>query len=249
MDCRGLQCFRMSAVITPLENAVLGTAHLAIKLHVVLSVAVGKCHAKPQPNMQNRYGEERGLKNGQGATSKQHRRTQVALVCAPQRRQGSHHRRPANDYAVHGAPVKPEPKSQRTFRLQTRTPSTCLPGSDSGGKSAEACARRAWKSLCYCTGWTTGHMLQAVKREIVTDNKRVSTTHPNPREHMELHLHRHFATHMDPSCGLRTAANHILYWIGTAKTMVPKKAQKCGNTGSPCLDKPVLGQGVQQPEA
>ena len=41
-----------------------------MKLHVVLLVAVGKCHAKPQPNMQNRYGEERGLKNGQGAASK-----------------------------------------------------------------------------------------------------------------------------------------------------------------------------------
>ena len=28
------------------------------------------------------------------------------------------------------------------------------------------------------------------------------------------------------------------------KKMVPKKTQKCGNTGSPCLDKPVSGQRV-----
>ena len=60
---------------------------------------------------------------------------------------------------------------------------------------------------------------------------------------MELQVHQHFATHIDPSCSLSKATNHILYWIGTAKTMVPKKTQKCGNTGSPCLDKPVLGQG------
>ena len=29
------------------------------------------------------------------------------------------------------------------------------------------------------------------------------------------------------------------------KIMVPKRAQKSGNMGSPCLDKPVLGQGAQ----
>ena len=37
--------------------------------------------------------------------------------------------------------------------------------------------------------------------------------------------------------------NRVLYWIRTAKTTVQKKDQKCGNTGSPCLDKPVLAQG------
>ena len=30
--------------------------------------------------------------------------------------------------------------------------------------------------------------------------------------------------------------------IGSAKTMVPEKTQKCGNIGPPCLDKPVLRQ-------
>ena len=54
---------------------------------------------------------------------------------------------------------------------------------------------------------------------------------------MELRLQQYFATHLFPSCSLH------LYWIGAAKTMVKKKTQKCGNTASPCLDKPVLGQG------
>ena len=30
---------------------------------------------------------------------------------------------------------------------------------------------------------------------------------------------------------------------GPQKTMVPEKIQKCGNTGSLCLDKPVFGHG------
>ena len=42
------------------------------------------------------------------------------------------------------------------------------------------------------------------------------------------------------ACSLHKATNHFLYWIGPAKTMVLKKAQKCGNTGSLCLDKPAL---------
>ena len=46
---------------------------------------------------------------------------------------------------------------------------------------------------------------------------------------------------IDPSCSLHNAAHHLLDWIGTPKTMVQKKVQKCGNTRSPCLDKPVLG--------
>ena len=56
---------------------------------------------------------------------------------------------------------------------------------------------------------------------------------------MGLDPHPHFDTHMDPSCGLHKATNHILYWIGTAKPMVPKKGQKFGNTGLPCLHKPL----------
>ena len=48
---------------------------------------------------------------------------------------------------------------------------------------------------------------------------------------MELQVHQHFATHIDPSCSLHKATNYILYWIGTSKMMVPKKIQKCGNTG------------------
>ena len=57
---------------------------------------------------------------------------------------------------------------------------------------------------------------------------------------MEVKLHQHFAIHMDPSCSPHKVMNHILYRIGTAKTMVPKKTQKCGNTGSPYLDKPMV---------
>ena len=68
--------------------------------------------------------------------------------------------------------------------------------------------------------------------------------HLTTQQHMGLQLHQHYIdTHMDPSCGLHKATNHILYWIGTTKTMVPKKIEKGGKTGSPCLDKPVSGQG------
>ena len=63
-------------------------------------------------------------------------------------------------------------------------------------------------------------------------------------EHMGLQLRQHFHTHIDPSCSLHKATNHILHWIGSAKTMVPKKGQKCGSTESLWLDKPVLGQGA-----
>ena len=60
------------------------------------------------------------------------------------------------------------------------------------------------------------------------------------------------------SCRSRISSSALWLWIfleyylsrarsnriGTdAKTMVPKKAQKCGNTGSPCLDKPLFGLG------
>ena len=76
-----------------------------------------------------------------------------------------------------------------------------------------------------------------------------ASTHPRTQEHRELQLHQQFAPHTDLSCSLHKATNHILYWIGSAKTMVPKKAQKCRNTGtrgrrvwtSPCWDK---GGGV-----
>ena len=50
---------------------------------------------------------------------------------------------------------------------------------------------------------------------------------PRTQEHMELHLHHHFDTYIDHSCSLHKATNHILHWIGTAKTMVSKKVQKC----------------------
>ena len=58
---------------------------------------------------------------------------------------------------------------------------------------------------------------------------------------MESQLHQHFDTHTDPFYGLHKARNHILYWIGIAKTMVPKKVNSCGNMGSLCLDKLLLG--------
>jgi hypothetical protein len=79
------------------------------------------------------------------------------------------------------------------------------------------------------------------------NTKQQASMHPRTQEDMELQLHHHFATHIDPSCSLHQATNHILYWIGTATTMVPKnKTQKCGNTGSSCLDKPMLGKGCVQ---
>ena len=83
--------------------------------------------------------------------------------------------------------------------------------------------------------------------------KQQGSIHPRTQEHMESQPlrqtsfppqpHQHFDTHIDPFCSRHKATdNRILDWIGTAKTMVPKKTQKCGNRGSPCLDMPVLGQ-------
>ena len=72
------------------------------------------------------------------------------------------------------------------------------------------------------------------------DYKTVSNGSAYTPEHMEIQLHPHFDTCVDPSCSLHKATNHILYWIGTAKMMVPK-SQECGNTGSHYLDRPVFG--------
>ena len=44
--------------------------------------------------------------------------------------------------------------------------------------------------------------------------------HPTTQEHMESRLHPHFHTHMDPSCSLHNATNHLLCWMGA---MVPKQ--------------------------
>ena len=59
--------------------------------------------------------------------------------------------------------------------------------------------------------------------------------HPRTQKHMKLQLHQHFDAHVDPSRSLLKATNHIPHRFGTAKTMVPKKAQKCRNSWSPCL--------------
>ena len=48
-----------------------------------------------------------------------------------------------------------------------------------------------------------------------------------------------------PAAGTELQTMFFLCWIGTAKTMGPEKAQKCGDTGLPCLDKPVLGGGCR----
>ena len=101
---------------------------------------------------------------------------------------------------------------------------------------ARAAAQHVPRNTC-CRHKTTNPSKQ--------DNaKQQAGTHPRTQKHMELQLHDHFDTHIDPSCRAHEATNHILYHLGTAKTMVPKKTQKCGNVGLPCLDKPVFGQGV-----
>ena len=66
-------------------------------------------------------------------------------------------------------------------------------------------------------------------------------TPQNTRAHRITATPTHCHTY-GPFLQLYKATKHILCWIGTAKTMVPKKTQKCGNTGPSCLDKHVLGQ-------
>ena len=41
--------------------------------------------------------------------------------------------------------------------------------------------------------------------------KQHASTHPRTQGHMESQLHKHFATHIDPSCGRHNATNHILH--------------------------------------
>jgi hypothetical protein len=95
-------------------------------------------------------------------------------------------------------------------------------------------------------GWhATGSL--ALKRDFFVTTKQCPTSiqtsiHPKTQEQMELQLHQHFDTHIDHSCGLHKATDHVLYWIRIAKTMVPKKTQKCRNTGFLRLDKPLLRQ-------
>ena len=58
------------------------------------------------------------------------------------------------------------------------------------------------------------------------DNTRQQASkHSRTQARRESQLHQHFDTHIDASCSLHKATNHILYWIGTAiaKMMVPKK--------------------------
>ena len=64
---------------------------------------------------------------------------------------------------------------------------------------------------------------------------KLASIHPRTQEHMELHLHQHFDTHIEPSCSLHKDANHILCWIWP-KMMIPKEAHKCGNTRLRLLD-------------
>ena len=61
----------------------------------------------------------------------------------------------------------------------------------------------------------------------------VSSLHPTTQEHMELQLNHHFEAHIDPSCSLPTATNHVLCWIGTAKAMVEKKSHRVTVFGQP----------------
>ena len=77
------------------------------------------------------------------------------------------------------------------------------------------------------------------------DYKRASNRPSHTPEHKSTWNYTYTNT-LIPILALPAASQSykpILYWIGTAKTMVPKKAQKCGNLESPCLDKPVSGQG------
>ena len=42
---------------------------------------------------------------------------------------------------------------------------------------------------------------------------------------MQVQLHKPFDANIDPSCSLHKATDHLLYWIGTAKTEVPEKGK------------------------
>ena len=44
------------------------------------------------------------------------------------------------------------------------------------------------------------------------NTKQQASIHPRTQERMELQLHQHFDTHIDPCCSLPKATNHNLYW-------------------------------------
>ena len=50
-------------------------------------------------------------------------------------------------------------------------------------------------------------------------------------QHVELQLHQHFDIHIDHSCSLHKATNHISYWIGTEKNDGSKKGPKVRKHG------------------
>ena len=86
--------------------------------------------------------------------------------------------------------------------------------------------------------YVTGSL--AVKRElfIKVPNRPACT----PKHKTELQIHQHFDTQLTLLAACTKLQTIFLYWIGTAKIMVPKKAQKCGNRGrrvwiSLCWDK------------
>ena len=77
----------------------------------------------------------------------------------------------------------------------------------------------------------------------MTKEVQQASIHSRTQEHGALQLHQHSDTHVDPSCSLQNATNHILCWIGTEKRWF--KAQKCGNTESPVWQRTKGGGGWQ----
>ena len=101
-----------------------------------------------------------------------------------------------------------------------------------------------WTGPCYRAARPTQHMLRTQPNpppQNMTQGVQQAGIHP---KHKSTWKYSHTNT-LTPTRTLLQPAqsdkpHSLLDW--TRKNDGSKKAQKCGNTGSPCLDKPLLGQ-------
>ena len=75
---------------------------------------------------------------------------------------------------------------------------------------------------------------------MTTKGVQQASMHSRTQEHMELQLHRHFATHIEPSCFLQPAQWY--HPLAQAWPRSQKSRQNSGSTPTPCLDRPVLAR-------
>ena len=117
------------------------------------------------------------------------------------------------------------------------------PACGSGGTSAGTRGRLVWTSP---RGRYHGTYVADISHPLPPQNMTMQSNSPAYTREPNSTWNYSYTNTLTPMlthCAARTKLYTTFSWIGTAKMMVPKTAQKCRNKGSPCLDKPVLRGG------